>query len=478
MLNKKMVGATKILVDNLASKGLALCPVPGAPLMDLVQCTLPVFKNKYGNQDVVDSADIADGIVACSNAYNSKIQTCSDHDAMHDRVVTGVVDVIQANLAITRNKVQPLVVEMVERVEKELQSFSNVAFATPIITDSVLGIFDNPFVENLIKDSIHSNYYDDLRSFSNFPSLDVIGIRALIPPYGSTLDKQIDELFEKIGSLRLIEVYAMAFVNRELSLRTVSRNEYLMLLLLINSIKEHKPAEFARLLDEEDHGWDNLRDMQEQLAIRINNSLTQWRESYQSNTMVISYPKNVTPTTSNPEPIVVHEELYNEWLDAGGDSDILYGSMLRARYHNAKDLMDNAIELRYQARQALNEIASANETMRVNVIRRTYRQHMHEYIMASRVEGGDNYGDEFVDRLNQHLNNATAIDLDDVFGYATLLVCDVLFPDTYARKIIDGMNHYQRLNPEERPEDLATLVIHDLLVEWVVNLCMVKPLGA
>jgi hypothetical protein len=76
------------------------------------------------------------------------------------------------------------------------------------------------------------------------------------------------------------------------------------------------------------------------------------------------------------------------------------------------------------------------------------------------------------------LNNATSLELDDTLGYATLLVCDSFFPNTYAKKIIDGINKYQQQYPTTRVEDLVTLVIQDLLVEWVVNLMCIKPIGA
>ena len=80
--------------------------------------------------------------------------------------------------------------------------------------------------------------------------------------------------------------------------------------------------------------------------------------------------------------------------------------------------------------------------------------------------------------FNRKLNDASTLDLDDILGFSTLLVCESFFPNTYSKKIIDGINKYQTQYPTSRVEDLVTLVIADLMVEWVVNMMCIKPLGA
>jgi hypothetical protein len=283
-------------------------------------------------------------------------------------------------------------------------------------------------------------------------------------------------VLDAIGAERLIEIYTEAFVDGGITLKKYMRNEYIIVLLITNTILTTKPATLDKNINE---FFDKLYSMRNQAALRIKNDLTRWREAYENNRLVIAYPAQITAgKESTTDPIIVHDELYTEWLTAGGEPDLIYGAYFADRPTNGQEILRERGKYQYEAQQYLSQLKAANENKRSAVIRRTLRTGMAELYDTEIAKPDAILNESHRDAFNERLNNATSLELDDTLGYATLLVCDSFFPNTYAKKIIDGINKYQQQYPTTRVEDLVTLVIQDLLVEWVVNLMCIKPIGA
>lgn len=479
MLNVATVGSATVFLESLLASGKTLEPVKNTPLSELTQCCLHVLRDErtLGKGDeTMNLESICYDIVDMSNMFNGKIQTASDHDVYLDRATKLAGEVIQRNLNITRNHVQPMVRDLVERVEVALQDFSNVTFQTPILTDKVLDVFTHPLIEDMVKEAAASAYYADFPFINSFPALAAESIRELIPSMNSELDKRVEEVIEAIGASRLIELYSDAFVTGELTIKKCMRNEYILLFLMLNNLLTTKPAGVNAKVEE---FYDKLHDMRKQAALRIRNDLQRWREGYESNSLIIAYPPSITADkTTTSDPIIVHDELYTEWLTAGGEPDLIYGAFFSDRPLNGQAILTERGKYQYEALQYLSQVQAANESKRSSVIRRTLRAGLTELFEAEVAKGESGLNETHRDAFNEKLNNATTLDLNDTLGFTTILVCDSLYPETYAKKIIDGINTYQRHYPTSRVEDLVTLVITDLLVEWVVNLMYIKPLGA
>lgn len=480
MLNPSLVGSATIFLQNLIAQGRVLTPVKNTPLSELAACCMSVIRDENTisrtSSEELNLESICFDAVDLSNMFNGKIQTSSDHDVIMDRATKLATDVMQRNLLLTRSHVQPMVRDLVERVETALQDFHDVTFQTPILTDKVLDAFTHPHIVDLVDSATQQAYYEDFPFITNFPTLSAEVIRELIPSMSSDLDKRIQEVLDAIGAERLIELYTEAFVDGGITLKKYTRNEYIIVLLITNSILTTKPATLDSNINE---FFDKLYAMRSQTALRIKNDLTRWREAYENNRLIISYPSQITAgKESSTDPIIVHDELYTEWLTGGGEPDLIYGAYFSDRPMNGQEILRERGKYQYEAQQYLTQLKAANENKRSAVIRRALRAGMTELYEVEIAKEESVLNETHRGAFNDLLNNATSLELDDTLGYATLLVCDSFFPNTYAKKIIDGINKYQNQYPTSRVEDLVTLVIHDLLVEWVVNLMCIKPIGA
>ena len=480
MLNTSLVGSATLFLQNLISQGKVLEPVKGTPLAELSLCCLSAVRDinpaSGPRAEELNLESLCFDVVELSNCYNGKIQSSSDHDVYMDRAIVMASDVIQRNLNLTRNKVQPMVRELVEHVEVELQNFSNVTFQTPILTDRIFDAFTHPFILDMVNDAAAKVYYADLPFIKDFPALSAESIRELIPSMNSDLDNRIQEVLDAIGAENLISLYMDAFVNGSISLKKTTRNENIILLIIANNLITTKPTSVGSQVDE---FFNVLYTLKQQVALRIKNDLARWREAYEANRLVLAYPERINAgADSSKDPIIVHDDLYTEWLTAGGDPDLIYGAFFSDRPMNGQEILRERGKYQYEATQYLTQLQAANDNKRSAVIRRALRDKMTEIFNTELATEGTALNETHRTAYNLRLNDATSLELDDTLGFSTLLVCESLYPQTYAKKIIDGLNRYQKQYPNSQVEDLATLVISDLLVEWAVNLLTIKELGA
>ena len=480
MLTTSPVGSAVIFLQQLIANNKIIAPVKNTPLSELSLSCQGVLQ---GEKILIDKAtnqlnleEICHEAVATSNIFNDKIQTASDHDVYIDRGITMASEVIQRNLNLVRSKVQPIVRETVEHIEVSLQNFTNVTFQTPILTDKIFNVFTHPFINDLIEDSAKDTYYGDFPFINTFPALSAEEIRELIPSMNADLDGRIDEVIEALGADGLVGLYVSAFVDGSISLRKLSRNDYILVMLMTNSLLTAKPA---RLTKEIDEFFNKLYGIRQQAALRVKNDLQQWKEAYSNGRLILQYPNEIiTGSDAAKNPIVVHEDLYEEWLGAGGSPDMIYGAFFSDRPLHGDAILKDRAKYLYQAQQYLSQLQAANDSKRSSVIRRAIREKVIELIKSEQESNETTISQTSIEKFHYRLNEATPLELNDSLGFVTLLVCDSFYRETYAKKIIDGLNHYQKQYPTQNVEDLATLVIADILVEWVVNMMEIKTYGA
>ena len=479
MLSESLVGNTVLYLEQLLGSGRMLSAVANSPLAGIAATCGSV---QLRQTDLVKTTDdklclehITYKAIGASNSFNPAIQQGSDHDVYLDRAVELAADTIQRNMTLTRTVIRPLVSDTVEAVTAALQNFNNVTFKTPIIPDKVLSVFDHPYVQEMVENYTQNIYYQDLPFINTFPALDASAIQELIPSLNSDLDKRVVELTDALGAEKVIATYVSAFVDGSLATKMVTRNEYILVMLIASQLLLVKPASVAPQVTE---FFDKVTTLRNQVALRIKNDIARWKAAYEANNLIISYPARIAAgEEAKGDPIVVHDELYEEWLHAGGEPDMIYGAFFSDRPMNGQVILTERSKYLWEAKNYLQQLEAANESKRSSVIRRVIRESLVDYLNKDASSEEAKFNERHATLIHNALNNATALDLNDVLGYVTLLVCNSLYPESYAKKIIDGFNHYQLQYPAAVPEDLATLVISDILVEWVANMCLIQPIG-
>ena len=477
MLNKASIGSATVLISDLISRGKTLQPLQGSPLAELAFQSTPLLPAGYRCGNELDVESLCLDAIETSNSFNAKIQQSSEHDLYLDRTVSIGVSIIQRNLDLVRNTVQPMVRDVVESVERSLADYNDVTFRTPIVTDKVLSIFTQGHVRESIKVYAEGGFYEDLPFINEFSNLGLEEVAALLPSMNSRIDEELNGLLELIGAARVIDIYTKVFVTGMIDSDELNRNELLLVFLMSMNLADNRPDAFP--LTDGSPLLLKVMKLRTQLAIRLNNSLTKWEEAYKLNRLVISYPARISASkAAQSDPIVVHDELYEEWLAAGGTPDLIYGAFFADRPTDGQLILKERTKYDWEAKNYLNTIASANQSNRLNLIKQSIRETLFGLVRADLTSAEPKFNLTHMDAIDDYTKRATNIELDDTLGFVTMLVCEVFYPETMAKKLIDNINYHQRQHPETRVEDLATLAILDVLIEWIVDMMEIRPIGA
>lgn len=474
MLRHQVASASVVTVRALLDRGLVVAPQPDTALYSLVSGSMGMFGNGQLFSGPVTSDSLqfaADLLVANTNRFDEKIQTCSDHDIDMDKARIGIAALIRRNVHITRNQAQPMVRAILEHVTKTLAESADVAVMTPIIPDKLHAIYDNRYYSDLVTANAAETVMGDFPHIDTLPVLDLGSIRALALTGIDSVDKDVIDFIDNLGADRFVTAYVQSFTISEVvkDVTLLDRDQMLIALLIARSIRANRRAsELGTTLSTE-----VLDRFISQAAVRIQGKVDLYRDFYDQNQMVIKYPESVKlNATGTNNVIVVHDDLYSEWLEAGGSPEIIYGAMFSDHARNSELLLQNKTFYIAECEKYLAQVGAANDANRDRFIKSAiFESFMDQVKTQDPVEGINVNRDELHYQLRDILGNATTTELNDTTNLVTNLVCDLMFPNTYSKHIIQQMNRYQQERPNADPNDLSTMATLDIVVKWAVR-CM------
>ena len=474
MLRLNVASASVVTVRALMDKGLVVAPQPDTALYSLVSGSMGVFNGGMLFEGPATSEALqfaAEMLVGNSNRFDEKIQTCSDHDIARDQARVGIASLIRRNIHITRNQAQPMVRSILEHVSKTLAEVSDVGVMTPIITDKLHKLYDNRYYNELVTVNAAEAVYGDFPHIDTLPVLDLSGIRSLALTGIDSVDEEVIDLIDNIGADRFVTAYTQSFTKSERikDVGALDRDQLLIALLIARSIRANRRAtELGTTMSTE-----VLTRFISQAALRIQGKVDQFRDFYDQNMMVIKYPETVRLNASGAESsILVHDDLYTEWLEAGGSPEIIYGAMFTDRARDSEVLLNDKERYVAACEKYLTSVSSANEANRDKFIKvAIFESFLENLKTQDPVEGIEVNRDNLNYQLREILNGLTSVELNDTANLVTGLVCDLLFPNTYSKHIIQQMTRYQQERPNADPNDLSTMATLDIVIKWVVR-CM------
>lgn len=175
--------------------------------------------------------------------------------------------------------------------------------------------------------------------------------------------------------------------------------------------------------------------------------------------------------------VYTNADVYQEWLEQGGDVKMLLGAALVAPARRlAVDLENDRENLIAQWEKKHYLIRQA----RLDLFLRTRRQHLREtFSYCRQIEGAsdllppDLTGME--DRLEAQLRALREEELDDPMRLITKLVCEVFYPGTTYRKFFEEMDRAAGNFPDLTPREAATLATVEMVTQWLASQVQVRP---
>lgn len=477
MLNINGIDNAVMIAQKALTRGRFLAPVAETPLHGLVTACLTIPKHEVGaDYPVGDLVNVANDLVNASGTYDQKIQTMSDHDVMMERASVKVAGVMRENIQLIQNVVSPLVRKTLEEVNQALAGLEVAAIAVPIVEDSLCEFYFNDYFEDLILSASENTLRSELTPIHAIATLELSELVALAKTGIAGVDEDIERLIAVIGAEGIITgiTYWLSKIKpRQMLSETEramvdSRDMAVFIVLVCRSLLNGAAgdAQVPELL------LDAVRDLMGQMSIRVRNDKARWEAAYEAGQLVISYPNRKEVNGSAGDKIVVHGELYNDWLAHGGTPEILYGAFFSDRAMMVSALDQGRERYNSQANAYLLDLRTANMAQTDAAIRSTIVNVVAQAAEEQGIQPSVDKSGVIVEtkyRVLACLGHYARITQDEVVNIVTNVVCDSLFAETYAKFFIGLMNSYQRENPDAEPSTLANIATIDLLVRWVAR---------
>ena len=233
MLTKNALESAIPLVQLMDSAGVAVEPKAGTVLQALVQASrIPL------NESAPDFLPSIDDIQYMANAQEANTGLCN-HDVVMDEAAIHGIQAVQGLLTFARTVVAPVVIDLVKKVEDDLNNTTRSALkdmeVITVVEPDVL--YNSSFIKEVMKYQEIS--FDDPALNMRLPTMATSDIRELMKTGTSSVDSEVEVWLAGKGEDFLINVWENIF--------QVKQNE-------MNEIG--KVTTFAKLLSQADIGRD------------------------------------------------------------------------------------------------------------------------------------------------------------------------------------------------------------------------------
>lgn len=468
MLTREALNSGIPLTEVLDGKGLRLMAIPGTPLAELVKATRS--NSNFTIQENGSFTPDIGGIEYMANCRDEMIGG-SSHDFTMDGITEVAIKAVREHIYFAKNIVAGAVQDLVEATNRTLSE------TTP---SSLLGM--EVVVWSPPAPMVHSLFTNMVRKFEEvpfespslsmkLPDLAVSEILELLQTGSGSFDATVAEwasskgesffinIWEKIFQIKQVELHDTKIVNfRDYTEDKLEGWDAALAIFLIarkltdNPLKgtEMPLPAFNRL----------IVDYRNQAGARLCRALDDLNFAAKNKILIRSTTATVT---------VVNADVYREWIENGGDNEILFGNLLRAPLATTvATINEKADQLKAAWKQHAIMIATIENNKRFARTKDILDRHFQKQLADT-----ENADITVANRMNilstfrEQLEMVRSDELDDLWSLCLRLVCRSRFPTTSAERILEGIERIHKQNPELDVREAAAASVIEYIAYWV-----------
>lgn len=471
MLLENTLWAVQPLAEKLEKSGITLVPYGETPLSALINASDPTaLVSPIGPND--SPVQYFDGLLKGSS-YRG-VDGLVKHDVVMDEVVKVIARTVGQNLDVARNQVNPIIKKVVEDVQKGIGTRqASLTQKLAVVPDFFASIWDSPVVDGMVNRYTETPVSD---APMNFSIEQPVNIEEALRSGAGRFDEEIKAFLDTLPIGYAAKVWDEAFngSNGAMTLTQLvnvgSRDRDAILILhlfarrMLNQVPEGVRTDLSTFRD-------NMASVVEQSGRAIARILEKRQLDLQRKNLVISYPSLPYEMLRDGDGIIrVNGVVYNQWLEAGGKPEALFGAFLSDKMRTYDGLLTHTPELckiwereervlgiKARSDAMTNAIASIRDaiTSVINDI-------PEDQLMVSRSV--------MHERLMESLTYINAKRLEDIYTLCRKIVCRVIFPHTDAEKILNTIDELANANPEMEIREVALLATVDVVTDWICQL--------
>lgn len=474
MLTNEALLEAMPLTESFDAKDIILRPIQNTPLEQLVQQTVILDTDEGGT----NSIDVEATAVA-TESLELNIDG-SQHDLLMDEIVQIGANCIKNQISFAKNIVRPVLMQYISLVEQDI-----IELPTSGLSKYEIKTYDvpEPLEDFGLRESLdifQDTPYDPFKFNLRLPDVDEQTLVSLLKTGSNSVDDLITRWINRIGIRAFFHVYSNVFQvkqNIDLNNRTVLDlreffadrvygNDYtLMIYLIANKLENNPPENTNNNLEEYNESLILLRN---QAGNRLYKLIKELNSAFENGKLVKSF--NVDKT------VTVYPKVYNEWLENGGDNDLLLGTAFADKgYYFVKDINERSEELKsiwnknkiIEEKQALNDkFVYVKDSLLKNF---SIIVHEQENLTESDKSTIFNI-------FTEELELIRLDELVDICSVCLKLLTRSLYYKTDVERILSSMERTSQENTSIDPREAALISAIELATDWACS--MVRPESA
>lgn len=469
MLSLQALESALPLAERFDQRGLLVLPRADTPLEMLVNRTRSPETVTSSHDGVSIKVDL--NVLAASAAIKDPVFGDSDHDNIFDQIAEVCIPAVQGHVKFAKEVVAPAIDDLVTRTTDILsQHTPSQLLGMEVRIDELPAPLMNASFDTMVRKFEETPLDSPSLSF-NLPDQTGAEIVELMKTGSASLDADIEQFAATLGDGCLIDIWAKAFQQRQAD------------------VMDSRTLRFADLLSAPDCGVDNalvifllarklqdnpldgismslstyetlMADFRDQAAAFLCRELNAYEQAEKAGALVISMTSN---------EVVVNPRLYKEWIDNGGENEVLFGNLLQSNpYVMLEDIEANAASLKraWTNHAALTATVESNRRFSrtkealASVFRRQLRELSDDD--ASQIDVG-----AVTARFDELLDDVVESDMECLYTLGLKLVCRSRFSQTEAERILGGIDRVKKKNPSLEIREAATISVIEYVAWWV-----------
>lgn len=477
MITQEALQSALPLTTLLDDKKLYLSAIPGTPLERLVQATRSDanFAQRVGSEYTVDTG----AIMHVANAQLPGLNT-SEHDVELDVVVDSCVKAVQGHMQFARSHVAPAVTELVEKTAATLQQITpSSLLGMNVVTVAPPAPLQLSAVEQMAR-RYEDTPFGAPAMTMRLPTITLKEIVDLMSSGAGTVDAAVQEWVATKGETFFLTLWQNVFQVNPHEVGGSSRD----FAALVSDKEEgvhHALAIFLisrRLVESPLKGtemplpaFENLAaEYRNQAAARLCRAFDEQALIKRTKQLV----RNIQGSTT-----YVNETVYRDWIEAGGDNDVLFGNALQSNTVGTVDQINaqaEALRAKWARHAALT--ATVEATRMFNRTKEVLRRHFIESMRT--IEAGEEATlgnrETVIKLFEEQLGLMREEDTKDLWSLCLRLVCRSRFWRTDAERILSGIERIKRENPSIDVREAAAVAVIEYIGFWVASQFKVQGL--
>lgn len=466
------------LATLAATKGLVIDPVQGTPLAELVKTSNDLLMASSWCTAETDTAEneLARYAGNVSSSTTSNVETT--HDTAMDAYIADVSKAVTNHISFAKNIVKPVIVELVEEVQRSLGFVVNPSSQFKISMVDLPKPMQNAGFETSIAKYAEKPFIapsSELRLGEVSPQ----AILDMMLTGSKEYDEGIKEWFVNKGDMFFMDIWNNLFRDFKESKPTCvfSFSDCLngspkdsvvdcalTIHLLSRKLYDDVPEGVTLTLPQY---RELVAQYREASGIKLNLEYIKYASILKNKTLVAS-------VDTDGKGLSVYGPIYREWLKAGGSNEALLGMLVgretiynQSLFDESKDrfIKDwNTYSLFTKTAEKNNEFNRIKDILTISFAKVMESMSSTEKETVAAMPA---FSQTVITKFKEELDKLKTSDTTDIFNTCMLLVCRARFYYTDAEKILIGINLAVKANPNIDIREAALLSSIEYVVDYI-----------